>query len=298
MAAVKSQASGPLRSDSPESYLRETRALGILAVLGFVVGVLSDSLEPSFWSHHALLAGLVSSLIVVMLSVAVLNEALERRNRKRWSVLAQYVMLQLVGSARLVWVAIAEVAGVIPSGSHETVRMGNLVFPREAVDAGALAVRDTPRLSAAIGGALASADRRAALRDAVARIEPHNDQVLGQWAAVMLNSDMYAEIIDRHVELADDLDRVANLLQVSRPEDDPLRLAQSASASAVATNGRVDDEQLAQSLVAVAQLAENLDQLTLELAMRIVPIDWWRTRPAHVAYRTDTRQTSDVGTDG
>ncbi len=130
MAAVKRQASGPLRSDSLESYLRETRVLGVVAVLGLVGGAVFDFLEPSFWDHHALLAGLTSSLIVVMLTVAVVNEAIERRQRQRWTVLAHYVMLQLVGSARQVWVAIAEVAGLIPPGSHDTVRMGNLVFPR------------------------------------------------------------------------------------------------------------------------------------------------------------------------
>lgn len=295
---MKSRVSGPLRSDSLESYLRETRALGIVAVLGFVAGVLSDSLEPSFWAHHALLAGLASSLIVVMLTVAVVNEAIERRNRKRWSVLAQYVMLQLVGCARLVWVAIAEVGGVIPAGAHDTIRMGNLVYPREPVDAGAKAVRDTPRLAAAIETVLANADRRAQLRDAVARLEHHYDEVLGRWAVVMLNSDMYAEIIDRHVELADDLGRVANLLYVVGPEDDPLRLAQSANVAVVPTDGQVDDEQLAQTLVAVAQLAEQLDQLTLGLAMRLVPVAWWASRPGHVSSRTPPRQPSGIASDG
>ena len=90
----------------------------------------------------------------------------------------------------------------------------------------------------------------------------------------MINSDMYAEIIDRHVELADDLGRAGNLLNV-------------------ATNGRVDGEQLAQTLVAVAQLAEQLDQLTLDLAMRLVPIDWWASRPGHVSNSNDARATTE-----
>ena len=63
--------------------------------------------------RNALLAGLLSSLIVVMLSAAVFNEAVERRNRRRWSVLAQYVMLELVRQARLVWTSVVEVAGLM-----------------------------------------------------------------------------------------------------------------------------------------------------------------------------------------
>jgi hypothetical protein len=188
----------------------------------------------------------------------VVNEAVERRNRERWTVLAQYVMLQLVGSARLVWVAIAEVAGLAPAGSHDTVRMGNLVFPREAV--GAEAVGDTPRFVAAVGQALASTERRLRLRDAMVRLQGQYDDVLARWAAVMLTSDMYAEIMDRHVEVTDDVNRIANLLHV----------------------GQDDDQQLAEMLVEVAQLAEHLDELTLQVATRIVPIDWWKGRPGHV----------------
>ena len=288
MAAAKRERSGPLRSDSLESYLRETRVLGVAAVLGFVAGVISDFVEPGFWNRHALLAGLTSSLIVVMLTVAVVNEGIERRQRKRWTVLAQYVMLQLVGSARLVWAAVAEAAGLIPPGSHDTVRMGNLVFPREAVDAGAQAVRDTSRFTAAVGQVLANAERRVRLRDTMARLEQHYDELLGRWAAVMLSSDMYAEIIDRHVELADDIGRIANLLYVLGPKDDRSRGGQDAASTAAAASGQVDDEDLAQTLVAVAQLAESLDQLTLELAGRIVPLDWWRSRPGHVPHWTPT----------
>jgi hypothetical protein len=70
-------------------------------VLALVGGVLSDALAGRFWANHSLLAGLVASVIAVMLTVALVNEALERRGRQRWSVLAQYVMLQLIRDARL-----------------------------------------------------------------------------------------------------------------------------------------------------------------------------------------------------
>ncbi len=130
----------------------------------------------------------------------------------------------------------------------------------------------------------------------MARLEGQYDDMLARWAAVMLNSDMYAEIIDRHVELADDVTRIANVLYVYRPEADPPRLAQDASLAA-ATDEQVDDEQLAEMVVAVAQLAERLDQLTLDLATRVVPIDWWRNRPGHVPNRGVPSQPSGLGSD-
>jgi hypothetical protein len=70
------------------------------------------SLKNRFWARHALLAGLVSSVIVVMLSVAVVNEILERRRRRRWSILAQYVMFDLIRNARMIWLGVLEVTGL------------------------------------------------------------------------------------------------------------------------------------------------------------------------------------------
>ena len=91
---------GPRRSDSADSYLVETRAIAVVALLILIGAVISDEVADRFWDRHALLAGLVASAIVVMLSAAIVNEALERRSRRRWSVLAQYVMFDLVGNAR------------------------------------------------------------------------------------------------------------------------------------------------------------------------------------------------------
>ena len=43
-----------------------------------------------------------------------------------------------------------------------------------------------------------------------------SDELLGRWAGVMLNADVYAEIIDRHVELVGDLAWLGTLLRSSR----------------------------------------------------------------------------------
>jgi hypothetical protein len=111
--------------------------------------------------RHPLLAGLASSAIVVMLSVAVVNEALEIRGRRRWSVVAQYVMLELVRDARMVWMGIVELTGLMPADANQLA----------AIDAAACVVRDTPRLTKSIHSLLTDADRRRVLRDHVARLE-------------------------------------------------------------------------------------------------------------------------------
>src|SRR5256885_16391747 len=76
----------------------------------------SDIANDLFWSRHALFTSLVGSLIVVALNAAVLNEVLERRQRERWSVLAQYALFEFVGTARLVWTGLLELAGLLPDG--------------------------------------------------------------------------------------------------------------------------------------------------------------------------------------
>ena len=134
------RSSGPRRSESVESYLRQTRAGAALALLALAAAVASEEFAEHLWVHHPLLAGLASSAIVVMLSVAVLNEALEIRRRRRWRVLAQYVMLELVRDARMVWTAVVGLAGLMPTDEN----------PSATIDAAALVVRDTPRLTKAV----------------------------------------------------------------------------------------------------------------------------------------------------
>jgi hypothetical protein len=115
--------------------------------------------------------GLATSVLVVVITIAIVNEAVQRRRRQRWSVLAQYVMLQLVRDARGIWVGLLELAGLMPPD--------NLSAP--SIDAGAETVRDTGRLTAAARRVVAEPDRRRRLHASVTRIVIHNDEVLGRW---------------------------------------------------------------------------------------------------------------------
>jgi hypothetical protein len=274
-AGLRLHVPGPRRSASAGSYRRETRAIAVAALLALAAGVVSDTFEGQFWGHHALLTGLASSAIVVMLSVALVSEAVERRKRRRWRVLAQYVLLELVRNARLVWTVVMELAGLMPSDAHTTASM----------DVGARAVRDTPRLGEAIRELVADGDRRRLLHEKIARFATQSDDLLGRWAAVMLNADAYADVVDRHVELAADIAGLGSLLDYFEPtDDDDARRRKSQSNAAIQIQGEFDDDWLADRVVAITQLAEELDGGTLELALRVVPVEWWaaRLRDAHL----------------
>jgi hypothetical protein len=260
---------GPRRDDSLHAYVLAARIIGGVSLLVLAAAIAWDLANDGFWSRHALFTGLIASLIVVAVTAAVLNEVLERRQRERWSVLAQYALLEFVHTARLVWTGLLELAGLAPDGE-----LGD-----EALAAGSVAVRDTPRLGAAIDQMLASADRRELLHRLIARLLGHGQEVLGRWAAVMVNSGTYAEIVDRHVELYSRLYWWGSVLDESDPLEEHLsRPRLSRVSPATQTVGPVEDEWLRENLVAIAQLAESLDRGSFELAMRIVPLDWWEAQ--------------------
>jgi hypothetical protein len=96
-------------------------------------------------------------------------------------------------------------------------------------------------------------------------------EVLGRWADVMVNSGLYAEIVDRHVELYSRL-YWWGVLDESEPLEEHLnRPRLSRLSPATQTSGPVEDEWLRDNLVAIAQLAESLDRVSFELAVQIVP---------------------------
>jgi hypothetical protein len=256
----------PRRTDSLQNYVRATRIIGGLSVLALSGAIVWDLANDGFWSRHALFTSLVASLIVVAVTAAVLNEVLERRQRERWSVLAQYALFQFVRTARLVWSGLLELAGLVPDGE-----LGDA-----ALTAGSEAVRDTPRLAAAMDEMLASADRREKLHRVITRLLDHSQDLLGRWADVMVNSGTYAEIIDRHVELYSRLYWWGSVLDESEPLEEHLsRPTLSRVSPATQAVGPVEEEWLRDNLVAIAQLAESLDRSSFELALRIVPLDWW-----------------------
>ena len=249
--------------------MRATRIISGLSLLVLSGAIAWDLANDGFWSRHALFTSIIASLIVVAVTAAVLNEVLERRQRERSSVLAQYALFDLVRTARLVWSGLLELAGLVPDGE-----VGD-----EALAAGSEAVRDTPRLAAAIDEMLASADRREQLHRLIAGLLGHGQEVLGRWADVMVNSGTYAEIVDRHVELYSRLYWWGSVLDESEPLEEHLsRPRLSRVSPATQAVGPVEDEWLRENLVAIAQLAESLDRGSFELAMRIVPLDWWATQ--------------------
>jgi hypothetical protein len=168
-----------------------------------------------------------------------------------------------------VWTSLLELAGLVPD---EELVDGALPAATEAV-------HDTPRLTAALDHMLAAVDGRERLHRLIGELHGHGQEVLGRWADVMVNSGTYAETVDRHVELYSRLYWWGSVLDESEPLEEHLsRPRLSRLSPATQASGPVEDEWLRDNLVAIVQLAESLDRGSFELAMRIVPIEWWATQ--------------------
>jgi len=141
------------------------------------------------------------------------NVVLEQHRRQRWSTVAQSIMFEFIKSARMIWSGILEVAGLVPDQMNQS----------DSVDAGVAIVHNTARLTGAIRQVLGDPERRKQLYDEVAFLAEHTDEVLGRWAGVMLNVEVYAEVVNRHVEMVGDIAWIAGLPDTSRPPKDSAR---------------------------------------------------------------------------
>jgi hypothetical protein len=97
-------------------------------------------------------------------------------------------------------------------------------------------------------------------------------------AARPIASEVYAAVIDRHVELGGDMAGIAGLFDAAYPPSDPRRQKRARSSPAVEIESEIGGEWLADRIVVITQLAEELDRSTLELVLRIVPVQWWEER--------------------
>lgn len=267
------------------------RRLVAAACLGLALTLaagVSDFVVGSFWSRHALLTSLVANVLVVTITLVVINEFVERRDRRRWNLLAQSVLLALTQSARATWTGLVEVLrlGEVHSGAVQPLLEG------------ASLARDGERVSQAITELLADEERRPVLQRVTVTLADHTSQVIARWASVMVSASPYAAVLNRHVELTARLEWLSSVLTHNEPPEGQSRREQALLRSNVATEHAEefgDDDWIHDQLLAVINLATELDYRSRELAYEIVPLSWWAERTAGLAgpEATGAAQPSD-----
>lgn len=262
---------------SPDRRLLLSTCIGVGLILAAAI---SDFLISSFWTKHALLTSLVANLLVVVITLLVINSAIERRDRRRWSLLAQSVLFSLVQSARATWTGLLELldVGEVHSGSKDSLR-----------DSAEL-VSDTDRLRKAARALVSDQERRARLQRIAGGLSEHASRVIADWAPVMVSARAYASQLDRHVELAGRLEWLSSVLAHNEPAADQSSRERALARSNVATERAEQlgsDDWVCEQVLALITLALELDEQSREHAFSIVPVAWWAERTHELAANED-----------
>ncbi len=244
------------------------------------VAAVTDVIASSFWTGHALITSLVANLVVVGVTLIVINNVIERRDRRRWSLLAQSVLFSLVQSSRATWTGLLELldVGDVQSGSERSLRES-----AELAD-------DAERLTAAAEELLADEERRERLQRVAHGLSDHASRVIADWAPVMVGARAYASTLDRHVELAGRLEWLSSVLAHNEPAADQSRRERNLARSNVATERAEtlgNDDWICEQLLALIKLGIELDVDSHAHAYSIVPVTWWAERTHELASGED-----------
>jgi hypothetical protein len=250
-------------------------AVGVISLAVLAGAFVSDFVVRSFWVKHALTTSLVADLVTVVISVAVINELIERRDRKRWTVLAQSALFSLAQSARVTWTTLVDVLRLteVHSGSVEPL-----------LEAAQIA-NDRQRVSEAAQTLLADPERRQRLQGTIARIGTHTSDAIATWATVLVGAAPYARLLDHHVELDGRLHWLSSVLDHKDPPPDHDRAQRRMTLASVATEhaDEFDEDWLRDMVVSLTVLATQLDRESRDLAFSLLSEDWWLERTKALA---------------
>ena len=247
--------------------------LAVAAIVLVAAAAASDFLISSFWVAHPMLTAIVSSLVVVLLSVAVIEAVLSRRAEQRWRLLAQRAFIDLAEAAYATRHALAESlgAGERADAPPDQTR-ADLASPEKARP-----IRQHVERWLADPAHRKRMDELLAARLATAR------QLLAWWAVVLTGSERYAGLFDQHVELYDRVDGLHRFLVNGYRTSDPRQRRSRATRQFGDEGGEHEDRWFVDNLLGTITIASDLEDRTWDLALRIAPEEWWDQRTADLA---------------
>jgi hypothetical protein len=170
--------------------ISSTRLAGVLSVIALILISISDFTFTEFWDENAMATSIVADVLVLVVGVAVVNEFVTARSRRRWEIVAEYGLVELARSCRRVWIGLAEAIGV---GSRTEVTRDELrQMVQDHAESGEL-----ERLAAA---AVRSPDQRHTMHDVVSELVFDSRAALTSWAAVLVEST-HSDWLGRFAEL-------------------------------------------------------------------------------------------------
>jgi hypothetical protein len=230
-------------------------------------------LIAGFWVSHPMLTAIVSALVVVLLSVAVIEAVLSRRSERRWRVLAQTALMELGEAANTTWSALAEALGL----------QGASDMSPDQVRAALASDATGPKVRREIEAALPNAQLREKLAGRLSERLAEGHQILGRWAVALTASETYAEIFDHHVELYGRVNGLLQFLREGYRQTDPRGIRGRARREYLSPGGEAEDEWFVDNLIGTINIGAGLEDATWDLALRVLPQAWWDRRTVELA---------------
>jgi hypothetical protein len=249
------------------------RTAAILAILLLLAVAGSDFLIAGFWLSHPMLTAIVSALVVVVLSVAVIEVVLSRRSERPWRVLAHTALMELAEAANTAWSALAETLELQAASDLSPDRV------RAALESDATG----PKVRREVEAALMNTELREKLAGRLADRLAAGYETLGRWAVALTASETYAGIFDQHVEL---YGRVIGLLQFLREghkQTDPRAFRGRVRREYSSPGGENEDEWFVDNLIGTINIGASLEDATWDLALCVLPQAWWDRRTVELA---------------
>src|ERR1700737_4460480 len=249
------------------------RTAAFLAILLLVAVAGSDFVVAGFWVSHPMVTAIVSALVVVLLSVAVIEVVLNRRGERRWRVLAQSALIELGEAANTTWTTLANALGLEDATE----------LPPDSVRSALTSDTTGPKVRQKVEAALMNAQLRDDLAGRLAERLADGNQILGRWAVALTASETYAEIFDQHVELYGRVNGLQLFLRDGYPQTDPRGRRGRGRREYSSPGGEAEDECFVDNLIGTIKIGANLEDASWDLALTILPQAWGDRRTAELA---------------
>ncbi len=239
-------------------WLTPRRVAAAAAIVLVLAACISDFTIGSFWDRHALFTDIVSTILVALVSLTVVQVVLEQRSEQRWRLLAQYGLFELADNANVTWLTLLKKLNVPGAADLQAEEVHTILDSPDAVQGIRTSLTDS------LGDPL----RREAMLKVVDGLTIRNHALITRWNVVMTGSTTYVGLFDRHVEL---FTRV-NFLQYYLRRGTPIGLKYW-------TTPTSDPETMfLNTVLSVLHVAVELEVETWTRALSIANSAWWFQR--------------------
>jgi hypothetical protein len=167
--------------------LHGTRLAAGLSLVALIAITVSDFLLTEFWDRNAMATSIVADVLVLVVGVAVINEFVAYRSRRRWRLVADYALSELASACRHTWFTLAEWMGMASRRDVTREEFRHIVRDSDA------------RIAALATDEAQDPEARRRLQGLATELAAGSRTALATWAPVLVETP-YSAALNRYVE--------------------------------------------------------------------------------------------------